>query len=150
MGGGRDWVKPNQIFTSRLQSPVSPSVKVLLWPLLFFVQLFIVCVVTVIAGSIPIKIPPRGWSILEFAPALLGIPFALSLRWSALESSGKWIWVLGLALAIYDASYHGLCQAGRQFTEDPIMGAFDILTLACMFYSHCSYVPIQEAESVGL
>ena len=109
---------------------------------LFVVQFICVVVLTFTLGmATPADIPvgsPRQW--LNFAPALVGIPLAtLFFAWQPLRKSGRWIWLPGALIDVYDSLRGGLHDAPHHLYqqisgESPIAILRNVPVVACIFY----------------
>jgi len=106
-------------------------------------MLGVATITLIVGGSVPLGSLQIGsvGMLWQFAPALLGLPLGLiAYRFKILQSSGKWIWVPGLILALRDGFYRGMASMPERLWvhvsgENPIMGAIDVLTLSCALYS---------------
>jgi hypothetical protein len=75
--------------------------------------------------------------ILEFVYALVGVPLAVvGYRSKMLRSSGKWIWIPGIAAMIYDTVAYGPEFARKEFFSGDAVGTtILVVTVSCAVYS---------------
>jgi len=117
---------------------------IILWAFLFLGQFIGVNVITLaFGGSLPLG-PPQWGSVgilWQFAPSLFGIPLGLAAyQWKLLRSSGKWIWIPGVAFALWDGLGEGIASMPKRLWEqysanNPIAVGTNMLTLSCALYA---------------
>jgi len=124
-------------------------VATLLFMALFIAQLMLLVPVTLILGlawAIPPIDVPVHWPqlLLDYAPALTGIAFALLFfAWTPVRLSGPWIWI---AAALFELMVGSRKEVlGRA----PLDIAVNTPALACILYSLTIFVLNRKIKSTA-